>query len=183
MTGPLGSTLSTGGFLAVQKAGFRPLRQVQGTSVLSLGWQPKPAVALRGSLQPKIVGSGYSRYGAASNVYMPRGSETVQQYLNEGGWLELEQRTSAYNDARTQALTRLREAAHEAGALAVVDVRLRRGRFAQATGVLGIDVRRERDEQSDDNLMVTVDLLGNAVTPIEQGAPQELVYALRLSNG
>ena len=221
-------------------------------------------------------------------MYYPRGSLAVQQYLNEGGWFELEERTAAYNDARQQALARLRESAAEAGALAVVDVRIRRGKFEQAlhaieftalgtaigsdryvldhsesiplvnlsggdfwklvrsgtwplglvggtsvgyvvsgyrtkfarfrfsrrslwnqeyedytqgfmqarlhaagrlrleaqamgaTGVLGIEVGRERHEQSDDNLLVTVDLLGNAIAPIEQGAPPELIYSLRL---
>ena len=54
--------------------------------------------------------------------------------MNEGGWFELEERTSAYNDARTQALARLRAAAREAGALAVVDVRIRRGSFARRDG-------------------------------------------------
>ncbi len=280
-----GSTLSTSGFLALRKSGFKPLRQVQGTSVLSLGWQRSPALAVRQSVTPSMIDSGAA---GATKMYFPRGSQAVQQFLYEGAWLELDERTAAYNDARTQALARLRENAREAGALAVVDVRLRRGNFAQATraieftalgtaigsdlvdldeyepiplvslsggdfwklfesgywplglvggtsvvfiisgrrtkvtrfrfsrfslrnqefedytegiaqarlraagrlrhearevgatGVLGVEVRRERAERSDDNLMVTVDLLGNAITPIEQGEPQELTYAVQL---
>ena len=42
-------------------------------------------------------------------------------------------------------------------------------------------VQRERAEKSDDDLLVTVDLLGNAIVPIEQGAPPEIAYALRVS--
>jgi uncharacterized protein YbjQ (UPF0145 family) len=287
---PFGSTLSVGSFLAVRNAGFRPLRQVQGTSVLSLGWQRPPKLGVRRALQPKMLSGGAGVYGTASNVYFPKGSLAVQQYLNEGGWLELEQRTAAYNDARRQALARLRDAAREAGALAVVDVRIRRGRFAHttraieftaigtalgsdrfdleedepipvvnlsggdfwklvtsgywplgvvggtsviyvtsgyrtkyarfrlskrsvrnqeyddytnglyeariraqgrmrqearelgATGVLSIEVGRERQEQKEENLIVTVDLLGNAIAPIEQGTPREIHYALGIGN-
>jgi uncharacterized protein YbjQ (UPF0145 family) len=286
--GPFASTLSTRGFLSVARAGFRPLRQVQGTSVLSLGPQYRPSTWMRGSLAPTKV-EFPAGYGASTTqVYYGRGALTVQQYLNEGGWFELEERTAAYNDARTQALARLRESAAEAGAVAVVDVRIRRGRFAQAlraieftalgtavasdrfepgdgeaiplvrisggdfwklvesgswplglvggtsvvfivagyrtkfarfrltrrsqrnqeytdyteglrnarlraagrlrqeatqlgaTGVLGIEVGRERREQRDDNLVVTVDLLGNAVAPLEHAAPQQVGYALGL---
>jgi uncharacterized protein YbjQ (UPF0145 family) len=280
-----GSTLSTSGFLAVRKSRFEPLRQVQGTSVLSLGWQRSPALAVRQSVTPSMIDS---RGAGATKMYFPQGSQAVQQYLYEGAWLELGERTAAYNDARTQALARLRENAREAGALAVVDVRLRRGKFAQAkraieftalgtaigsdlvdldeyepiplvslsggdfwklfesgywplglvggtsvvfiisgrrtkvarfrfsrfslrnqefedytegiaqarlraagrlrqearevgaTGVLGVEVRRERAERSDDNLMVTVDLLGNAIAPIERGGPQVLTYAVNV---
>src|SRR6266511_3363610 len=184
MTPPFGSTLSARGFAALRDAGFRPLRQVQGTSILSLGWQRRPSRWMRGSLSPMMLeGTPGAAGGSAMRMYYPRGSLAVQQYLNEGGWFELEERTAAYNDARQQALKRLREAAAEAGALAVVDVRIRRGKFAQAlraTGILGIEVGRERHEASDDDLLVTVDLLGNAIAPIEQGAPPELTYALGL---
>ncbi len=280
-----GSTLSTSGFLALRKSGFKPLRQVQGTSVVSLGWQRSPALAVRQSVAPSMIDSGGA---GATKMYFPRGSQAVQQFLYEGAWLELDERTAAHNDARTQALARLRENAREADALAVVDVRLRRGNFSHAThaieftaigtaigsdvvdldeyepiplvslsggdfwklfesgfwplglvggtsvvfiisgrrtkvtrfrfsrfslrnqefedytdgiaqarlraagrlrqeardvgatGVLGVEVRRERAERSDDNLMVTVDLLGNAIAPIEQGEPQELTYAVQL---
>src|SRR5947207_4165397 len=128
MTPPFGSTLSARGFLALRDAGFRPLRQVQGTSILSLGLQPLPNVRVSRSLRPSRLEGIYG----STEVYFPRGSLTVGQYLNEGGWTELEQRTSAYNDARTQALKRLRSAAREAGAMAVVDLRIRRGKFAPA---------------------------------------------------
>jgi uncharacterized protein YbjQ (UPF0145 family) len=289
MTRPFASTLPTSGFLALGNAGFRPLRQVQGTSIVNLGVQRRPSRWMRGSLAPMRL-EFPAGYGASTtSVYYPRGSLAVQQYLNEGGWFELEERTAAYNDARQHALKRLRESAAETGALAVVDVRIRRGKFAQAlgaaieftalgtaigsdrydlddsasiplvsltggdfwklvasgiwplglvggtsvgyvvsgyrtkfarfrfsrrslwnqeyedytrgfmdarlhaagrlrleaeavgaTGVVGIEVGRERRHQSDDNLLVTVDMLGNAIAPIEQGAPAEVTYALGL---
>ena len=289
MTRPFASTLPTGGFLALGNAGFRPLRQVQGTSIVNLGVQRRPSRWMRGSLAPMRL-EFPAGYGASTtSVYYPRGSLAVQQYLNEGGWFELEERTAAYNDARQHALKRLRESAAETGALAVVDVRIRRGKFAQAlgaaieftalgtaigsdrydlddsapipvvsltggdfwklvasgiwplglvggtsigyvvsgyrtkfarfrfsrrslwnqeyedytrgfmdarlhaagrlrleaqavgaTGVVGIEVGRERRQQSDDNLLVTVDMLGNAIAPIDQGAPPEVNYALGL---
>jgi uncharacterized protein YbjQ (UPF0145 family) len=288
MTRPFGSTLSARGFAALRDAGFRPLRTVQGTSILSLGYQRRPSRWIRGSLKPLRLESVGVQGGVTTRWDYGPGALAVQQYLNEGGWFELEERTTAYNDARTQALARLREAARDAGALAVVDVRIRRGKFAQAknaieftalgtaigtdrfeleeqepvplvslsggdfwklvesgwwplgvvggtsvvyviagfrtryarfrfsrhsrrnqeyedyteglvearrrasgrlrqearqlgaAGVLGIEVGRERDEQSDDNLMVTVDLLGNAVAPLERSAPQAVAYALPL---
>jgi len=220
-------------------------------------------------------------------VYYPSGSLTAQEYLNEGSWVELEERTAAYNTARTQALARLRTVAAEAGAFAVVDIRVRSGRFAQAartieftaigtavvsdrfesdddplpltslsggelwklvaagswpiglvggtsvvyvvaglrtkyarfrlsrrslrnqeyedyttglvsarrramgrlnrearalgaSGVLGISIGRERREQQDENLLVTVDVLGTAIAPVEQPAPLELQASIDL---
>jgi uncharacterized protein YbjQ (UPF0145 family) len=124
---PFVSTLSTGGFLALAGAGFRSLKQVQGVSVVSLGYQPTPSHRLRGALAPLRLDSPTG--GTGAQVHYPRGSITVQQYLNEGGWSELDGRTAAYNDARTEALARLGAAARELGASAVVDVRVRRGRF------------------------------------------------------
>lgn len=284
---PFVATLSTGGFLSLAGSGFRPLQQVQGTAVMSLGYQQKPNRAVRGALSPaRTEAAGFG--AGAPQVYIPRGSLTVQQYLNEGGWFELKERTAAYNDVRTQALARMRDAAREAGALAVVDVRIHRGRFGDAqhaieftalgtavtsdrfeageqdpvplVGVSGTDFwklvesgiwplgvvggtsvvyvvsgyrtrkarfrpsRRsyrnqeygdyteglrharlhaagrlrleaeqlgasgvvccsfggERDEQRDHNLMVTVDLLGTAVAPLDREAPPAIGYALGL---
>ena len=231
-----------------------------------------------------VAGAGAS----TTQVYYARGGLAAQEFLNEGGWFELEERTAAYNDARTQALARLGADAREAGALAVVDVRIRRGRFRGArqlteftalgtavgsdryepaenepiplvglsggdfwklvesgcwplglvggtsvvyvvsgyrtkfarfrpsrrsyanqeyedyteglrnarlratgrlrheatqlgaTGVLGIEVGREQREQRDDNLMLTVHLLGTAVAPLDGAAPPTLSYAVGL---
>jgi uncharacterized protein YbjQ (UPF0145 family) len=284
MSQPFGSTLSPRGFAALGAAGFRPLRQVQGTSILSLGWQRRPSRWMRGALAPLRLEGAVGEM----HVHYPRGALTVQQYLNEGGSFQLEERTTAYNDARHHALSRLRDGARVAGAVAVVDVRLRRRRFAHgthtieftalgtaigsdrfaveeshaipvvslggddfwklvssgywplglvggtsvvyivsgyrtkyarlrlsrrslrnqeyedyteglraarlhaagrlrleaealgATGVLGIEVTRDRHAQREDNLMVTVDLLGNAIAAIDQGAPREFSCALAL---
>jgi Putative heavy-metal-binding len=151
--------------LPLRDAGFRPLGPVQGTSILSLGWQRSPGLALRGSLKPKII-DGYGSYGTAARVYMPKGSLAVQEYLNEGGWTELEERTAAHNDARRQALARLRQAAGKAGALAVVDVRIRRGRFAHAQRTIeftavGTAIASDRFELEDDESIPVVSLSGS----------------------
>jgi uncharacterized protein YbjQ (UPF0145 family) len=284
VTPPFGSTLSTRGLVALLDAEFEPLQLVQGTSILSLGWQRRPSRRIRRSFAPQRLSGPMGE----TQVYYPRGALTVQQYLNEGGSFELEERTAAYNRSRQEALSRLRDVAREAGAVAVVDVRIRRGRFAHvantieftalgtaigfrrfdleesepiplvnlgagdlwklassgyralglvggtsivyvisgyrtkfarfrlsrrslrnqeyedytdglaaarlhaagrlrreaealgAAGVLGIEVGRERNEQSEDNVMVAVDLLGTAVAPIEQEAPPDVTYALGL---
>ena len=78
---------------------------------------------------------------------------------------EYEDYTQGFAQARLRAAGRLRQEAREVG----------------ATGVLGIVVQRERAEKGDDDLIVTVDLLGNAIVPIEQGAPPEIAYALQVS--
>lgn len=288
MSAPFASTLSVGGFLSLREAGFRPVQQVQGTAVMSLGYQQKPSRWIRSSLSVKPIDMG--GISGVPQVYTPRGSGTVSQYLTEGGWYELEQRTAAYNEVRTQALARLHDAARGAGALAVVDVRIRRGRFGHAShaieftalgtaiaserldfagceqesiplaslggtdfrklidsgfwplglvggtsvvyvvsgrrtkrarsgrsvrsylnqeygdytdglraarqhaagrlrreaeqlgasGVLAIAVGRERREQAEDNLTVTVDMIGTAVAPLDQAAPPAIFYALGL---
>jgi uncharacterized protein YbjQ (UPF0145 family) len=221
-------------------------------------------------------------------VYYPPGTDTIQQFLYTGTWSELEGRTEAYNVTRRLALQRLRDAARKAEALAVVDVRVHRGRFGHAQraieftalgtavtsdhfeagdqdpipivslsgtdfwklvesgvwplglvggtsvvfvlsgyrtqrarfrlsrrslpnqeyedytnglnsarfhasgrlreeatklgacGVLGISVGVTPDEQRDDNLMVTVEMLGTAVAPLERGVPPAVAYALGL---
>ncbi|HEY2354745.1 MAG TPA: heavy metal-binding domain-containing protein [Gaiellaceae bacterium] len=287
---PFVSTLSTGGFLALAGAGFRPLGTVQGNSVVSFGYQQRPRSRRIRGLSPRwIEGVGSPRGGGgASTLYYPKGSEAAQQYLNEGGWFAFEGRTAAYNDARTNALERLGAAAREAGAVAVVDVQLRRGRFGRtehaieftalgtavtsdrfepeendpvpivslsgtefwklveagvwplgvvggscvgfvmsgfrtkfarnrltyrsrrnqefvdytdglrtarlqaagrlrreatklgASGVVGVSVDRELKEQRDDNLLVTIDLLGTAVAPLEHSAPPSVACALGL---
>lgn len=127
---PFVSTLSTAGFLSLAGSGFRPVQQVQGTAVLSLGYQQKPIRRTRGSLSPVRPEGG--AYAGATQVHLPRGSLAVAQYLNEGGWFELKERTAAYNGVRTQSLARLQAAAREAGALAVVGVRIHRGQFGHA---------------------------------------------------
>src|SRR4051794_14402948 len=278
---PFVSTLSTGGFLALADAGFRPLEVVQGVSVLGFGYQRKPSHSMRGAPQavPHPVRGG---------GYYPPGAATMQQYVNTGGWFDLEERTETYNNARAQALASLEGAARKAGACAVVDVRIRHGRFSrvrqaieftaigtavssdrlepgdkqpipivslsgsdfwklvesgiwplglvggtsvvyvwsgrrtqsarfrlsrrsyrnqehedyteglsharfgasarlrkeatrlEASGLLGVSVARILKQQRHDDLILTVDLLGTAVAPLESSAPPSVVYALGL---
>ena len=127
--GPFDSTLSAGGLFALRNTAFHPLRSVQGTSVMTLGWQQRPARRTRRALAPVLMGGG-SAY--PQTLYFPRGWATAQQALNEGSWMELEEWTAAHNDARRQATTRLREQAAAAGAVAVADVRVRRRPFRHA---------------------------------------------------
>jgi uncharacterized protein YbjQ (UPF0145 family) len=126
MPKPFGSTLSAGGLLSVRGAGFRPLTQVQGMSVYRIGWQRLPNVLQRRALEAQPIEAGYL---ATPAVYTPRGALTAGQFRNEGMATELEKPTEAYNEARRLALARLRDAAREAGAIAVVDLRVERGRF------------------------------------------------------
>ena len=98
-----------------------------------LGWQKRPDRPARGVRWRQYSSRACSAWTpGVLKAYYPRGALNAQQYLYEGGSTELEQRTAAHNDARAQALARLREAARATGALAVVDVRIRRGRFRHA---------------------------------------------------
>ena len=73
-----------------------------------------------------VAGVGAS----TTQVYYSRGGLAAQEFLNEGGWFELEERTSGVQRrANTGARPARAPTAREAGALAVVDVRIRRGRF------------------------------------------------------
>jgi uncharacterized protein YbjQ (UPF0145 family) len=119
------SDLATNEFLLVRKAGFRPLSQVMGSCFYNVGWQWMP------------VGSSWA--GGWAGGY------------SEGQTVELETQTEAWNEARRLAIGRLEEEAKQAGADAVVGVRLQRGRFDWAAGLLefvavGTAVRSERYE-------------------------------------
>ena len=103
----------------------------------------------------------------SASVYIPRGALTLQQYLNEGSSFELEERTAAYNAARTNALARLGDSAREAGALAVVDVRIRRGQFGHAQHAieftaLGTAVTSDRFELDEQDPIPLVGISGTA---------------------
>jgi uncharacterized protein YbjQ (UPF0145 family) len=160
---PFVSTLSAAGFASLAGSGFRPLQQVQGTAVVSLGYQQKPSRRVRGSLAPVRPEGG--AYAGTTQVYLPRGSLAVAQYFNEGGWFELKERTTAYNDVRTQSLERLQDAAREAGALAVVDVRIHRGRFGHAQQAIeftasGTAISSDRFEADEQDPVPLVSLSG-----------------------
>jgi uncharacterized protein YbjQ (UPF0145 family) len=118
------SDLSTSEFLLVRRAGFRPLSQVMGSCFYNVGWQWLPQSA------------GYGPWGTT---------------YAEGRTVELETQTEAWNEARRRALARLAEEAKRVGADAVVGVRLQRGSFDWAAGLLefvavGTAVRSQRYE-------------------------------------
>ena len=116
------SDLSANEFLLVRRAGFRPLSQVMGSCFYNVGWQWMP---------------GGSRYGSWGMSY------------DQGQTVELETQTEAWNEARRLAIARLVEEAKLVGTDAVVGVRLRRGTFDWAGGLLefvavGTAVKSER---------------------------------------
>lgn len=116
------SDLSVNEFVLVRRAGFRPLSQVMGSCFYNVGWQWMP---------------GGARYGSWGFSY------------DQGRTIELETQTEAWNEARRLAVARLVEEAKLVGADAVVGVRLRRGSFDWASGLLefvavGTAVKSER---------------------------------------
>jgi uncharacterized protein YbjQ (UPF0145 family) len=118
------SDLTTNEFLLVQRAGFRPLSQVMGSCFYNVGWQWMP---------------GRSTYGAWNTTY------------DQGETVELETQTEAWNEARRLALSRLSVEARRIDADAVVGVKLRRGAFDWAAGLLefiavGTAVKSQRYE-------------------------------------
>jgi uncharacterized protein YbjQ (UPF0145 family) len=119
------SDLTTNEFLLVRRAGFRPVTQVMGSCFYNIGWQWMPG------------GMGYASGGFGG--------------YSEGQTVELETQSAAWNDARRLAIGRLAEEAKRAGADAVVGVRLQRGGFDWAGGLIefiavGTAVRSERFE-------------------------------------
>ena len=134
---------------------------------MSLGWQRRPRRRELGKLR---VGDWSYAAPAAGGSRVPvnmsgAGAAAMQDYLNTGTWSELEERTAAYNDARKLALSRLRLAARECGALAVVDVRVRQGRFGHAQHAiefttLGTAVTSDRVESDEEDPIPLVSLGG-----------------------
>lgn len=125
------SDLSTNEFLLVRRAGFSPLSQVMGSCFYNVGWQWLPGTA------------GYGTWGAT---------------YAQGETVELETQTEAWNEARRLALNRLAEEAKRVGADAVVGVRLQRGSFDWAAGLLefvaiGTAVRSQRYELGEEPVL------------------------------
>lgn len=117
--------------LATQHAGLRPLKQVMGVSYYQVGWQRMPWTG--------------NRTGWFGNV-------------REGETQELVDQTAAWNDAREQAIKRLRHEARMAGADAVVGVELKRSFRDWATNLVefvatGTAVRSERYDFGRDPLL------------------------------
>jgi uncharacterized protein YbjQ (UPF0145 family) len=124
------SDLSVPEFLLTREAGFRPLTQVMGSCFYNIGWQWMP-------------GSGW---------------QSTWQTYPEGTTFELDTQTEAWNEARRLALARLAEEAKLAGADAVVGVRIERGEYGWASGLLefvatGTAVRSERYDLGDEPVL------------------------------
>lgn len=118
------SDLTANELLLVREAGLRPLTQVMGSCFYQVGWQWLPAGTWGG-------GGGGMRA------------------LGRGDTYELETETEAWNEARRLAVGRLAEEARLAGADAVVAVRIERGTYDWAQGLIefsaiGTAVRSER---------------------------------------
>jgi uncharacterized protein YbjQ (UPF0145 family) len=114
------SDLSSQEFLLVRQAGFRPLTQVMGSCFYHLGYQWTPVWQ---------AGSPYA--GGPGGLAWSLGGS-----WSEGETVELETATEAWNEARSLALGRLREEARLAGADAVVGVRIERGAYDWAAGLI-----------------------------------------------
>lgn len=117
------SDLTTNEFQLVREGGFRPLTQVMGSCFYHVGYQRLPGGGMG-------WGAGMMSYGS-------------------GDTYELETETEAWNEARRLALGRLAEEARLARADAVVGVRVERGAYDWAQGLLefvatGTAVRSER---------------------------------------
>jgi uncharacterized protein YbjQ (UPF0145 family) len=128
------SDLSTNELLLVREGGFRPLTQVMGSCFYHVGYQWLPGGGMGWN-----VGGGMLAFG-------------------RGDTYELETETEAWNEARRLALGRLAEEARLAGADAVVGVRVERGAYDWAQGLLefvatGTAVRSERYDLGEQPLL------------------------------
>jgi uncharacterized protein YbjQ (UPF0145 family) len=146
------SDLTTNEFLLIRQAGFRPLTQVMGSCFYHVGWQGMPYMPGYqtqgpGWAQQGVFGGG-SGYGQGFGPGMWRDGQTV----------ELETTSEAWNEARRLALERLSEEARLAGADAVVGVRLQRGAYDWAAGLIefvatGTAVASERFDLGEETVL------------------------------
>jgi uncharacterized protein YbjQ (UPF0145 family) len=146
------SDLTTNEFLLIRQAGFRPLTQVMGSCFYHVGWQGMPYMPGYqtqgpGWVQQGVFGGG-SGYGQGFGPGMWRDGQTV----------ELETTSEAWNEARRLALERLSEEARLAGADAVVGVRLQRGAYDWAAGLIefvatGTAVASERFDLGEETVL------------------------------
>jgi len=139
------SDLTTNEFLLVREAGFRPLTQVMGSCFYHVGWQGMPYLPGYGA-QP-----GVSMWGSGAAY----GQRMLPQ---QGQTFELETTSEAWNEARRLALERLVEEAKLAGADAVVGVRLQRGAYDWAAGLIefvatGTAVASERFDLGEETVL------------------------------
>jgi uncharacterized protein YbjQ (UPF0145 family) len=145
------SDLTTNEFLLVRQAGFRPLTQVMGSCFYHVGWQGMPYLPGYQAGIGSGAGLGWNVGGSAT--WNP-GSGMWQQ----GQTFELETTSEAWNEARRLALERLSEEAQLAGADAVVGVRLQRGAYDWAAGLIefvatGTAVASERFDLGEETVL------------------------------
>ena len=146
------SDLTTNEFLLIRQAGFRPLTQVMGSCFYHVGWQGMPYMPGYqtqgpGSAQQGVFGGG-AGYGQSFG----------QGLWRDGQTFELETTSDAWNEARRLALERLSEEARLAGADAVVGVRLQRGAYDWAAGLIefvatGTAVASERFDLGEETVL------------------------------
>ena len=125
MARPFSSDLSVAEALAVREAGFAPIAQVMGSCFYQVGWQS-----------------------------MPFGPGGWTPSMSQGETFELETQTDAWNDARSLALSRLRDEAVAVGADAVVGCACAAAATTGPPGLvefvaIGTAVRSERYELED----------------------------------
>jgi uncharacterized protein YbjQ (UPF0145 family) len=138
------SDLTTNEFLLIREAGFRPLTQVMGSCFYHVGWQGMPYLPGYG---PQTLGGTWGT-----------GAGFGQVVWNQGQTFELETTSDAWNEARRLALERLVEEAKLAGADAVVGVRLERGAYDWAAGLIefvatGTAVASERFDLGEETVL------------------------------
>lgn len=135
------SGLSVNEFALLGRMGPRPLAQVMGASVVRPGWQYLPA------LDPGVI-VGYGTWGGPTitgRALQNRITEASPAQVRNYQWhhdvvCELDTLTDAWTLARRRALDRLAEEALQAGADAVVGVRLRRADHDIGRGTIEVVV-------------------------------------------
>jgi uncharacterized protein YbjQ (UPF0145 family) len=146
------SDLTTNEFLLIRQAGFRPLTQVMGSCFYHVGWQGMPYLPGYQTQNPGWAQQG--PFGGGSGY----GPGYGQGMWREGQTFELETTSEAWNEARRLALERLSEEAQLAGADAVVGVRLQRGAYEWASGLIefvatGTAVASERFDLGEETVL------------------------------
>jgi Putative heavy-metal-binding len=143
------SGLSVNEFALLDKMRLRPLAQVMGASVLRVGWQYLPALPpgvwiSSGSWQAPYTGRSQSFPGplaGSSRSWQSPYPEPSLAQVRSYKWYEtvvceLDTITTAWTQARRQALDRLSEEAIQVGGDAVVGVHLKQGEHDWAGGTI-----------------------------------------------
>jgi uncharacterized protein YbjQ (UPF0145 family) len=128
------SDLSIAEFLLVREAGFRPVSQVMGSCFFQMGWQYMPGKRPPGTYAKEGQATPASQY--ASGFEYDDFGRKVYSRAAFGQVFELATETNAWREGRRLALARLAEEAKLAAADAVVGVRIRRGVYDWARGLI-----------------------------------------------